>query len=363
MRTDMNALHRELLAALAVLAAGAVGCDETAPTPEHSERPPARPEGAPAGDGAGETFAVTRYFIGTRTRDGATEADAWEQYGYDRDGVITVDDFDGHCRPVGGAAPKDVFPDGAGGVDNAFGKVVVPLLRYVAEGEFALAPGDVDLESLVNAELGAATSGLIIHARNLGAGSNYDPIDVFVYEASASGEGSWLLAPASVAGAQAPTLEQLLLSGRTRFPSSYVTDDVVVALEDEGADLVLELSLDLGGLALPLRLHHPIITMQLRPTHDAGSAGIISAILRTDELADALRTHLAAIDSSFCDGSAVEGVINQFRQASDIVVDGEHDPGAGCDGISIALGFEAGAARVTGAAEPVNVAPFPCDGE
>lgn len=83
-------------------------------------RPPARPAG-PDGDGPEAFYALREIQL-------VQSADRWRTIGYDLDGLDTQDVSDPvECIPSEG----DSETDGEGGVDNAFGHVVTPLLLVV----------------------------------------------------------------------------------------------------------------------------------------------------------------------------------------------------------------------------------------
>ena len=67
------------------------------------------------------------------------------------------------------------------------------------------------------------------------------------------------------------------------------------------------------------------------------------------------------IDPNLCTGSAVEGILNQIRQSSDILMDGSQDPSKTCDGISLGIGFSGKQIKLGDIAEAGEPATNPCD--
>jgi hypothetical protein len=61
-------------------------------------------------------------------------SDGWRQYGLDLDVRASVEGSTDLCKPAMGAAPSDVYPDGDGGIDNAFGKFGDPVSLPGARG-------------------------------------------------------------------------------------------------------------------------------------------------------------------------------------------------------------------------------------
>jgi hypothetical protein len=67
------------------------------------------------------------------------------------------------------------------------------------------------------------------------------------------------------------------------------------------------------------------------------------------------------VSSSLCTGTALDGVLQQIRQGSDIMHDGTQDPTKVCDAVSIGLGFETRASKLGAPAPPVT-SKDPCAG-
>ena len=89
-------------------------------------RPPPRPSG-PDGDGPEAFYALRNIQL-------VQDRDRWRTIGYDLDGLDTQDVSDPvECTPGMGRDPET---DGEGGVDNAFGHLITPLL-FAAEPTFA----------------------------------------------------------------------------------------------------------------------------------------------------------------------------------------------------------------------------------
>jgi hypothetical protein len=306
----------------------AMGCEsETQPPDETSIVPPSPIDGAPAGDGSGVMFAVTRFDLG-------------EGHGYDLDAAITRGAFAGHCQAPPDVSPSDVFEDGEGGVDNAFGKRLLPILSFLEEG-----PVDP-----VEDTLGRGSDGLLIHLRDLGAATEYGSISAFAYGLRTDeAAGPWLLSPHSVAEPAAGDIEAVLASGLTRFSESYVSRNEWVG---RGSDGVVELSWLFDGEPLVLRVHRPIVTLELSEAHDGSPRGVLAGVLDVDETTTALRDWLGRSSHSLCEGGALEGLLRQVEDSADIMKDGTQDPSASCDGISFGVGFQATAVEVTEVGPP-----------
>ncbi len=73
----------------------------------------------------------------------------------------------------------------------------------------------------------------------------------------------------------------------------------------------------------------------------ASVEGTIAGVLETDVLTEEITKIVGGFDTSFCDptNTTLKSILDQIRQASDIMKDGTQDPTKECDGISIGLGF------------------------
>jgi hypothetical protein len=84
--------------------------------------------------------------------------------------------------------------------------------------------------------------------------------------------------------------------------------------------------------------------------------------MNTEEFVQEIAKIAQAFDSSFCDPNSptLQSILNQIRQASDIMQDGTQDPTKECDGISIGLGFTMKSAQLGAVAPPPPPPPDPC---
>lgn len=341
------------LASLCVVGIGlGVGCGDSdtgtggggGGTPSTGVVPPPRPDGASPGDGTGVIFGTSKIYIGTKTRAGEESADAWKDYGYDVDGQVTAQDFSEHCDPAGGAAPNNVFPDGTDGIDNAFGRVLLPIIKTAAATSVS------DLEAELNGAIAEGSFNIMINITDLGTGANYDPVNALLLAGKEGVGNTWMAAPEFLSDPTDP------LSATVQFPNSYLNENVWVS-GDQGR---VELNIAIAGFELGLNIESAVISMELDADHGGATKGVISGVLDTEDLIDQLRAVLGAVDPSFCEGTAVEGILNQIRQASDIMADGTQQAGVECNGISIGLGFDATQVTIAGVGSPAEEVPPPC---
>ncbi|NUP09675.1 MAG: hypothetical protein HOW73_26825 [Polyangiaceae bacterium] len=293
--------------------------------------PPAPPGDAAAGNGPGRLFAIRRFAIGNATLDGQENSEAWRSFGYDLDDHLTTNIFDELCTPTSGASPNKAFPDGEGGIDNAWGRGLLPIV-VPAFGETV-----PNLESAINEGVGNREAGLLLHLRNLGDQTNYDPIDGVIYEGRRSSAGGWAVARRSLAEPDATPLEAALNSGLMRDAESYVADGTwVFRPSDPDAVLTVRLAPATAASTIELHIHRPVVTMRV-PDGWSETTGTIAGILDTEETA--LESKRIAQRLFGCAGEWYEGIETQVRQTSDILRDGSQDHARTCDGISIGLAF------------------------
>ena len=90
----------------------------------------------------GRSFVAQNVFLGDTDLDGGADPNAWAQFGTDIDGIDTTDaESSGVCTPVEGASPA-VAIDGAGGIDNSFGKNVLPVFATLGASGFSTSLND-----------------------------------------------------------------------------------------------------------------------------------------------------------------------------------------------------------------------------
>jgi hypothetical protein len=332
---------------LAVLAGAiGVGCSSTdntgSETPDTSKEPPGKPSGAAKGDGAGVVLAVNKLFLGNTDRKGAVKNDAWMQFGYNLDGKISTKESTDHCKPYPGAQPATVKADGKGGVDNAFGKILVPIIVSLAQ----------DAAEKINDNIADGSFTIMTKIDTLGTKSSYVDLPAALYV------GSKLMMPppkdAPWDQVKWPVVPELLdnpkdiTSSKVKFPSSYVNEDLWVS----GTPANLNLQLNVGGFGLTLGIVKAIITMKLSKDRKSASDGIIAGVLPVEPLIAELRKVAGRFSKDLCTGNTFDSIAEQIKQASDILADGSNSPGKTCDAISIGLGFESKAIQGLGDIAP-----------
>jgi hypothetical protein len=305
------------------------------------------PSTCPVPSGEGTVLALSKIFLGDTDPDGTHDPQSgWKHFGFNLDGKTSTKASNDLCHPAGGAAPAVVYPDGDFGIDNGFGKSLLPIFLGLSS----------DLSEKVNAEIAAGQESFLVHLVGLGQGPDTCGLQARYYLGSKlgappawNGSDAWPVDPGLLANPQdvASTTEALLVD---------VTANQLVTKVPS----TLRLALDLDGLPLVLNIQHARLTMKLDPNHDGAQGGIIAGILDTEAFIQQLKTGIGLFDKSLCTGSTIDGISNQIRQASDILKDGTQDPNKTCDGISIGIGFEAKKVVLGGIGPTTPAKPNPC---
>ena len=328
-------------------AAVVLGCssdDTSGTTSGGASRQPPAPSGAQTTGTDERTFAVYSLQLGETDRSGATNKDAWKKFGFDLDGLRSTKDSTNVCTQVAGAQ-KSAQEDGDEGIDNAFGKTILPLLPITgpsktlndsiqAEGAFTIM---MRLKGLTDepAQTNTGLSGTLLIGGSLPTGSRPDFSPSFQWPYR-----------------QDP---QIPITG------AYITNGVFV---NGQASAPIELSLFLSGQALSLKINKPIITFKHTPPNDLAE-GTIAGVIGTDELIASLEKVAGRISPTLCGGAAFDAIKDTIRKSSDMLKDGTNRAGAPCDAISVGIGFTA--KRIANPTEVFKddgtTPPDPCKGD
>jgi hypothetical protein len=343
-------LRTSLLAACAAmsLAVIAVGCTEetkqTPPPPPVDETgivPPTAPEGAAACADPGSTQAVNELFLGDTKRDGTPDpTNGWKTLGYNLDGLKSLKTSTNLCKPRAGGSAAAVYPDGTEAIDNSFGKNILPIILGLAsdlsttanesiqKGEFTLM---LDLSKLGRDCTGASAK--LFAGTQLVDSMGMEIVPKF------DGTDEWPVSPDLLNNPMDPTSSKIV------FPQAYVAGNTWVS----GTKGTVSLQLSISGFTVSLDIQNAYVTLDLADGNASGTNGTIAGVLDTEQLVSQIGKVAAAFDTSFCDPESptLVSILNQLRQASDIMKDGTQDPSKECDGISIGLGFDASAVTLS----------------
>jgi len=311
--------------------------------------PPPGPTGHP-GDGSGVVLAIKKLYLGDTDRQGAKSATAWKNFGFNLDGKVSTPDSTDLCKPRAGGKVSSVYPDGNHGIDNSFGKNILPIITGVA----------ADASTSVNQGIADGSFTIMLDIDKLGAGTDYNPLTTKLYGGAKLGH-----APAFNGTDKWPVLPELLndpkdiASSKVIFAGSYLTKNTWVS----GSKSEIGLTLSVAGFSLTLTIGSALVAMDLDEAHKSAKNGVIAGVIDTETFITELKKVAGAFSKDLCTGSTIESIANQLRQASDIMKDGSAgSPTKECDGISIGLGFDMGEVQLGPIADPAKPQDDPCAG-
>jgi hypothetical protein len=346
------AIARRSAVATTVLVAACSGSQFSAPQPPDAaaqfhatcgasrpeSTPPSRPSGASAANANGATlwFAIERLNLGTTDlRTKMPTNDAWKCYGFDLDGrTRTTTQSEGTCTPRPGAS-KSSLSDGAGGIDNSFGKNVLPLLRSVdpCTGQAPIGAGDLAFYLRVD-DAGAgdtdhAPGALYVASKEHGAAIHTARIDLPVakFDDGYVSGGVW------VSGA--PSRETIAVPLQIGFEFELESH------KPNECPRKGELRLPIGAVVMTARLAE-------------GDSGMIAGVIASDALEDATRRWLGDFGVCGRSGESIARVLG--TESSDLVLGADRfqDPSRTCDAVSFGAAFS-----LKASADPIAYATFP----
>jgi hypothetical protein len=256
---------------------------------------------------------------------------------------------------VEGGKKKDVRVDGKGGIDNTFGKNILPRLDELLDHKASAQANQAILQG---------QRGLVLWAGQLGSQRNYTGVEgqLFAVKGNLLAHGT-IAAPTAAQWASGdftwrPLSDHLAASGasQTDFPQGYLASNTLVS----GPQTSFVFPLSFQGFTLDLIIHQGQIAVQLDETHRTGASGVIGGILDPEELISSLRPIASQLSTTLCDPAMVDALTSQIKRFSDITLDGKQDPTVTCDGLSIGLGFETAAALLGDPTPATPPPPVPC---
>jgi len=326
------------------------------PSPTSTYVPPPAPTGPGTTVTAQHAYALKTLYLGDQSRMGVSSATAWQDFGYNLDGLVTTATSTNVCTLYAGAA-KAAQVDGPGGIDNSFGENIVPILITVAGQNAAMTINtsiDTGSFTVIFAVKGWDDSNATQTATGLSG--------VLLAGSKFNGTPTWSIAdhwPINDTLVTPPTPGTDPIGGANiKFPQAYVADGEFV----NGSPADVTVSLTIAGHALALEVHQAIISWKNDGVGQIND-GTIAGVLTTEDLVNSLMSVAGSISTSLCSGMAFASIATQLDQASDILHTGANTAGMPCDGISIGLGFSATEVAVPVAADvvdPPDAAANPC---
>jgi hypothetical protein len=308
--------------------------------------------GTTIGTGGGATLAFHKLLLGDTTPNGTVSMTAWKQYGFDVDGKISTNASVDLCKPAAGGKASAVYPDGDNGIDNSFGKNIMPILTSLAS----------DFSTQSNQQIATGRFTVLVHIQDLVPGqSGTFPAALYTggYPANVSpawqGADAWPVRADSLVNGD-------LSSPKTLFPMSTVTVDAAGGRLWQSVSLGdIDLQLVTAGIPFVLPIRSARLAMTLSGDDAHAVSGRIGGVIDTEAFIKELAKVAGSFDPTLCPPSSTfEAIAQQVRQAQDILGDGTQDPLKTCNAISVGLGFEADAALLGAVFTPV-ASPDPCN--
>jgi hypothetical protein len=278
--------------------------------------------------GEGPVLAVKRLYLGEGVNG------QWKKFGFDIDEKVSTASSTDVCQPAAGAKTGVPYPDGDNGIDNSFGKNLLPLILSLypnwpqdinAAIDLGLTTVLFKLECLPPTGDSPQFTTKLFGATPLGYPPNWDGADI------------WPVAPELLADPTDASSSTII------FNSSSVTSDVY----DAGANATFVLTVPVSTInetrSIKLTLRSAKLQMTLSPDRSSATMGMIGGVLDTEEL----KAEVKKIGDllGICSSPLFQGLLTEIDKASDIMNDGTQDPTKTCNGITMGMGFEMGPAQ------------------
>ncbi|MDI1479299.1 hypothetical protein [Polyangium sp. y55x31] len=290
----------------------------------------------------GTVFAVRELYFGEGN------SGEWKSFGFNLDDKVSTGNSNDVCKPNAGGSPQNAYPDGTEGIDNSFGKNLLPTIlsiypEWVNDVNKGIQNGN--FTALVKAECLPATGDAPVLLSKLFGGTTLGGSPKF------DGTDKWPIEPGLLSDPMDP------LSSTILFEQSSVTG----SLFDSGRGVTVVLSVPVRtpskSTSIKLTLYSAHMTMVLADDRKSATSGMIGGVLNTEEFVAEIKK--VGDLMGLCGNSLFDGLVTQVRQASDILTDGTQDPEKTCDGISMGLGFDMYEAQI-GEVGPANQVGAAC---
>jgi hypothetical protein len=273
--------------------------------------------------GEGTVLAATELFFGEGN------SGEWKSVGFNIDNLVSTASSKDLCMPNSGAATSTPYPDGDEGIDNSFGKNLLPLIlslypTWVSDINNGIQKGF--FTSMLKLECLPPEGDVPLMTTKLFGGTPLDTPPLF------DGTDKWPVAPELLNDTTDPN------SSTVVFGKSSVTGQAFDSGKNETFILTVPLKTMTDSTSIKLTLYAAQIKMTLADDRKSATSGMISGVLNTEEFVAEVKKVGALLD--LCDSQVFTNLITQVRQASDILTDGTQDPTKTCDGISMGLGFD-----------------------
>ena len=275
-------------------------------------------------DIGGRNFVAHALYLGDVDRDGGSGPNAWQDFGADLDGKTTASDSTDVCTLYAGA-PQSTQADGPNGLDNSFGRNVMPIFTTIF---------GADLDSQVNMQIDQGGPTFMIDFKNLtdDTSQTLDPLPGQLFGGVHPGAPTWDTSSRWEVYKNTTASGTLASGAKANFSTAKIANGTWAS---NGTG-----DLQLSAAGLVVTLHHASVVLTHVSAHHV--SGTVSGVLDTEEFVEAVRVGFAQLEgASSCSGASFDAIASQIRQASDILKDGTNTSGVACNGISAGIGFEA----------------------
>jgi len=258
---------------------------------------------------------------------GHGDSGEWKSVGLNIDGLVSDGNSTDVCQTSSGGDPEDAYPDGDDGIDNSFGKNLLPIIlglvptwpagvqSYLDDGDFNAMLKMYCLPPTGDAEFITKVFG----GTSLGSTPQYDGTDV------------WPVTPEILGDPLDPESSTLV------FENSSITGDTFDSGSQETFVLTLPIEINNEITLLKLTLYGAHVIMTMSEDRKSATGGVIAGVLNTEEFIDQVKKIGFILD--VCNEPQYEAIVDYARRSSDIMTDGTQDTTATCDGISFGVAF------------------------
>lgn len=293
--------------------------------------------GAPACMGGPRTFAVKLLDFGEGN------SGEWKKVGFNIDGLTSTGTSKDVCQPNAGGEASTAYPDGDKGIDNSFGKNLLPLIislypTWSSDINYSINHGD--FTGLVKLDCVPDTGDAPQFVTKVFGGTPLGMMPMW------DGMDKWPVGPELLSDPMDPQSSTII------FDKSSITGEMFDSGKGVTFILTVPVFTQTNKTSLKLTLHSAQMTMTLAADRKSAT-GMIGGVLNTEEFVAEVKKVGALL--GLCGQGLFEGLLTQARQASDIMTDGTQDPAKTCDGISMGLGFEMSEAQIGEVGPPLEV--------
>lgn len=291
--------------------------------------------------GEGKAFAVTKLSFGEGT------SGEWKKVGLNLDGLVSTGASKDVCQPNAGGTAGTAYPDGDEGIDNSFGKNLLPTLISL----------DQTWSTDVNNSIHNGFFDVLLKLYCLPPSGDVPEFTTKLFGGTGlgmkpkfDGTDKWPVSPELLSDPTDPESSAIL------FEKSSVIGTTFNSGKNGTFILTIPVTIQKKNASIKLTLYSGTATMTLSADRKSATGGTIAGVLNTEEFVAEVKKIGILLD--LCDSSIFDNVITAVRQASDIMADGTQDPSKTCDGISMGLQFEMVEALIgdVGPAAPVGMA-------